>query len=197
MSLTDAFSSSDDGARLADLHARLAQRAEQEEVLDVAYRTVASPVGELLLAATPRGLVRIAYQVQGFEEVLTDLAGAISPRILHAPARLDGAARELEEYFAGRRRRFDLPLDLQLSEGFRRRVVQQLPQIDYGATVSYTEIARRAGSVRAVRAAGSACARNPLPVVVPCHRVVRSDGALGGYVGGLAAKRTLLELEAA
>lgn len=197
MSLTEAFSSADDGALLATMRACLAQRAEQEEILDVAYRRLASPVGELLLAATPRGLVRVAYQVQGFEEVLAELAVSVSPRILHAPARLDAAARELEEYFAGRRHRFDLPLDLQLSAGFRRQVVQQLPQIEYGATVSYAELAQRAGSARAVRAAGSACARNPLPVVVPCHRVVRSDGGLGGYVGGSAAKRALLELEAA
>src|SRR5699024_3305783 len=114
-----------------------------------------------------------------------------------APAGLDGAARELEEYFAGRRRRFGLPLDLQLSEGLRRRGVQQLPQIEDGANVNDTEIARRAGSGRAARAAGSAGARNPLAVVVPCQRVVRSDGALGRYVGGLAATRPVLELEAA
>lgn len=197
MTLTDAFARPDDDARLDVLRADLARRADQEGLLDLAYRTVATPVGELLLVATPRGLVRIAYQVQDFDTVLTDLASAVSPRILHAPARLKEPARELQEYFAGRRRRFEIALDLQLTHGFRRQVVQQLPHIDYGRTASYAEVARRAGSAKAVRAVGSACATNPLPVVVPCHRVVRSDGALGGYVGGSAAKRALLELEAA
>src|SRR5699024_9473838 len=120
-------------------HAHLAQRADQEDLLDIAYRTLETPVGELLLAATPRGLVRIAYQVQDFEAVLADLAGRVSSRILRAPARWDAAAGQLEEHFVGRRRRFQLPLDLQLSAGFRRRVVQQLPRIDYGTTASYAE----------------------------------------------------------
>ena len=121
----------------------------------------------------------------------------MSPRLLEAPARLDGAARQVEEYFAGARRSFDLPVDLRLSTGFRRAVLDHLAEIGFGRTESYAEVALAAGSPRAVRAVGSACATNPLPVVVPCHRVLRSDGSLGGYVGGLDAKRTLLALEAA
>jgi methylated-DNA-[protein]-cysteine S-methyltransferase len=160
-------------------------------------RTVDSPVGSLLLAATPAGLVRVAYALEDHDLVVADLAARISPRVLRAPARLDAAARELDEYFAGRRRAFDLPLDLRLVRGFRRVVITHLPQIGYGSTVSYTALAAAAGSPRAVRAAGTACATNPLPVVVPCHRVVRSDGGLGQYLGGTQVKRALLELEGA
>jgi methylated-DNA-[protein]-cysteine S-methyltransferase len=124
------------------------------------------------------------------------LAATVSPRVLRAPGRLDGAARQIEEYFAGRRTGFELPLDWRLSHGFRRTVLSQLPFIGYGSTASYAEIAAAAGSPKAVRAVGSACATNPLPLVVPCHRVVRSDGTAGGYAGGTAAKATLLTLEA-
>jgi methylated-DNA-[protein]-cysteine S-methyltransferase len=179
------------------LHRRLADAANDAGVLDVAYRTVDTPVGALLLAATPKGLVRVAYAAQDHDRILEHLARAVSPRILRAPARLDAAAREIEEYFAGRRRAFDLPLDLQLARGFRRAVLRHLAQIAYGATASYAAIARAAGHPRAVRAVGTACATNPLPVVVPCHRVVRSDGAIGQYVGGVAAKEALLALEGA
>jgi methylated-DNA-[protein]-cysteine S-methyltransferase len=129
--------------------------------------------------------------------VLQQLADRVSPRVLRAPARLDPAAREIEEYFAGRRTRFDLPLDLRLSAGFRRTVLTHLTDIAYGTTASYATVAAAAGNPRAVRAVGSACATNPLPVVLPCHRVVRSDGTIGRYVGGTDAKRTLLTLEAA
>jgi methylated-DNA-[protein]-cysteine S-methyltransferase len=129
--------------------------------------------------------------------VLAKLAGAVSPRILRAPARLDAVARQLSEYFDGGRRMFDVPLDFRLSNGFRRAVLAHLPAIGYGNTESYAQVAAAAGSPRAVRAVGTACATNPLPVVVPCHRVVRSDGSFGGYVGGEDAKRTLLTLEAA
>jgi len=181
----------------ARLRAGLAERADREGLLDVAYRVMDSPVGQLLLAATPRGLVRVAYASEGHDAVLARLADLVSPRVLHAPARLDVAARELDEYFAGRRRRFDLALDLGLSRGFRRAVLTHLRDIAYGATESYSVVAAAAGSPAAVRAAGTACATNPLPVVVPCHRVVRSDGSIGRYVGGAAAKRTLLALEAA
>jgi len=181
----------------ARLRAGLAERADREGLLDVAYRVVDSPVGQLLLAATPRGLVRVAYASEGHDAVLARLADLVSPRVLRAPARLDVAARELDEYFAGLRRRFDLPLDLGLSRGFRRAVLTHLRDIAYGATESYSVVAAAAGSPAAVRAAGTACATNPLPVVVPCHRVVRSDGSIGRYVGGAAAKRTLLALEAA
>ena len=190
-----ALSHPDDDAAVR-LHARLVSDASDARLLDVAYRTVETPVGELLLAATPRGLVRVAFRVEGHDAALALLAREVSPRILRAPSRLDAAAREIEEYFAGRRSTFDLPLDLRLAHGFRRRVLAHLARIRYGTTASYTQIARRAGSPGAVRAVGTACARNPLPIVVPCHRVLRSDGTLGGYAGGLDAKRALLDLEA-
>lgn len=182
---------------LARLHRQLEEAAEREGLLDVAYRTVDSPVGQLLLAATPRGLVRIAYDTEDHDRVLETLAGRLSPRVLRAPKRLDPAARELEEYFGGQRRAFGLPLDLSLSRGFRLLVQQNLPSIGYGQTRSYRQIAELVGNPKAVRAVGSACATNPLPVVLPCHRVLRSDGTPGGYVGGPDAKLTLLNLEAA
>jgi methylated-DNA-[protein]-cysteine S-methyltransferase len=186
-----------DEAASVRLHARLVADAEHEGLLDVAYRTIGTPVGELLLAATERGLVRVAYPSEDHAAVLARLASAVSPRILRAPSRLDSAARQLDEYFAGRLRTFDLPLDLRLAHGFRRDVLAHLPAIPYGRTESYSQVAAAAGHPRAVRAAGTACATNPLPVVVPCHRVVRSDGTAGGYVGGAEVKRTLLALERA
>jgi methylated-DNA-[protein]-cysteine S-methyltransferase len=181
----------------ARLHERLAAAAEREGVLDIAYRTMDSPVGSLLLAATPAGLLRVVYDGVGHDAALAALAAAVSPRILHAPARLDQVARQLDEYFAGRRRAFDVPLDLRLATGFRRAVLTHLAEIGYGRTRSYAQVAAAAGSPRAVRAVGTACATNPVPVVLPCHRVVRSDGSSGGYVGGADAKHTLLSLEAA
>ena len=179
------------------LRARLASQAARDGILDVAYRTVDSPVGELLLAATERGLVRVAYPAQDHDAVLSDLAGQVSPRVLHAPARLDAAARELDEYFTRARRAFGLSLDLQLAHGFRRIVLEHLRDIGYGTTASYGAVAAASGSPAAVRAVGTACARNPLPLVIPCHRVVRGDGSIGQYVGGTEAKRALLDLEAA
>lgn len=179
------------------LQQRLAHAAEQEGLLDVAYRTVDSPVGTLLLAMTPVGLVRIAFEREGFDSILDTIAGKVSPRILNAPGPLDPTARQLDEYFAGRRHAFELPLDYAMSAGFRQAVQQVLPSIAYGHTASYKEIAEKVGSPNAVRAVGTACATNPLPVVVPCHRVLRSDGSLGGYVGGTEAKTTLLTLERA
>lgn len=179
------------------LHARLVAQATEAGILDVAYRTLDSPVGVLLLAATEQGLVRVAYASEGHETVLGQLAERVSPRVLRAPGRLDAVAREIEEYFAGRRLAFDLPLDFRLSQGFRRTVLSQLAGIGYGRTASYAEIAAAAGHPKAVRAVGTACAKNPLPVVIPCHRVVRSDGTIGHYVGGTEAKRALLSLEAA
>jgi methylated-DNA-[protein]-cysteine S-methyltransferase len=194
MNLFDALPMADEAAQ-ARLHARLVARAQRDGLLDVAYRTVATPVGELLLAATGQGLVRVAYPREGHDAVLARLAEAVSPRILRAPGRLDQASRQLEEYFAGRRTAFDLPLDLRLARGYRRQVLAHLPEIPYGRTESYARVAAATGSPRAVRAVGTACATNPLPVVVPCHRVVRSDGTPGGYVGGPDAKRALLALE--
>ena len=179
------------------LHARLVARAQAEGLLDVAYGTVDSPLGSLLLAATPDGLVRLAFDLEGHDTVLGRLAATVSPRILHAPARLDTAARQLDEYFAGRRRRFELPIDLRLAHGFRRTVLDHLLDVGYGTTTSYAALAAAAGRPAAVRAAGSACATNPLPVVVPCHRVVRSDGTVGRYLGGTEAKQALLAMEAA
>lgn len=184
-------------ADLELLHTRLEHDAAASDVLDVAYRTLDTPVGTLLLAATPAGLVRVAFEREGLDAVLATLAERISPRLLRAPARLDPAARQLEEYFAGARRVFDLPLDHRLSTGFRLAVRRALPGIGYGRTLTYREVAELVGNPKAVRAVGSACATNPLPVVVPCHRVLRSDGTLGGYLGGLDAKTTLLTLEGA
>lgn len=185
------------GPALADLHARLALDAQLTHTLDIAYRTVDSPVGKLLLAATDRGIIRVAFELENHDSVLQLLADTVSPRILEAPTRLDDAARELEEYFAGTRRDFDLILDFRLSRGFRLNVLRHLPRIPYGNTASYAQVAQAAGSPNAVRAVGTACATNPLPVIVPCHRVVKSDGSFGGYLGGPEAKRALLTLEAA
>jgi methylated-DNA-[protein]-cysteine S-methyltransferase len=195
--LTDSLVRSLDGnsADLRRLHDRLAVGSQTDGILDVAYRTVDTPLGSLLLAATEVGLVRIAFASEDHGAVLQTLADRVSPRILLAPARLDETARELDEYFEGRRHTFELPLDWQLSKGFRSAVLHALPQIRYGETASYASVARLAGNPKAVRAVGSACATNPLPVVVPCHRVVRSDGEMGGYLGGVAAKRTLLDLD--
>jgi methylated-DNA-[protein]-cysteine S-methyltransferase len=178
------------------LRARLAADAEREGLLDVAFRTVESPVGRLLLATTPRGLVRVAFEREGFDDVLESLARDVSPRVLDAPRRLDAAAKELDAWWARRRHRFDVPLDLRLARGFRRRVLERLSRnVGYGTTSTYAALAAAAGRPSAARAAGTACATNPLPVFVPCHRVLRSDGGLGGYLGGLAAKRALLALE--
>ena len=182
---------------LGRLHDRLVSLAEGEGLLDVAYRTIDSPVGSLLLAATELGLVRVAYANEDHDAVLQSLADRISPRILHGTARLDEAARELDEYFVRRRHTFDITLDWRLSKGFRSSVLHALPDIGYGHTASYAAVAQLAGNPNAVRAVGSACATNPLPVVVPCHRVVRSDGTMGGYLGGVEAKRVLLDLEGA
>ena len=193
----DDFGSAADPGTLSRLRHQLGLAAEAEGLLDVAFTTVDSPVGPLLLAATPKGLVRVAYDVEDHDRVLDALARQISPRVLRAPKRLDLAARELEEYFQGQRRSFDLPLDLSLSRGFRLLVQQQLPSIGYGQTRSYRQVAELVGNPKAVRAVGTACATNPLPVVLPCHRVLRSDGTPGGYAGGTAAKTTLLNLEAA
>ncbi|MET0757627.1 MAG: methylated-DNA--[protein]-cysteine S-methyltransferase [Mycobacterium sp.] len=188
---------SPDAARLTELHRTLERRSDAAGLLDIAYTVVDSPIGPLLLAATDRGLVRVAFEREDFDRVLDSLASRVSPRILHAPARLDTAARELDEYFAGRRTGFDLSLDYALTSGFRQTVQRHLSDIAYGHTETYKEVAEIVGNPKAVRAVGSACATNPLPVVVPCHRVLRTDGSLGGYLGGLEAKTALLTLEAA
>ena len=179
------------------LRARLTREAQEQNLLDVAYRTVDTPVGLLLLAATPAGLVRVAYTREDHDAVLDTLARRISPRVLMAPARLDDVARQLDDYFGRRRHGFDVRVDLRLAHGFRRTVLERLSDVDYGGTVSYAQLAAEVGNPRAVRAVGTACATNPVPVVIPCHRVVRSDGTPGEYVGGSEIKRTLLGLEQA
>ena len=182
-------------ADLDRLHETLVARAADDGLLDIAYRLVDSPVGSLLLAATEQGVVRLAFDVEGHDAVLADLAERISPRVLRAPRRLDETARELDHYFEGRRRQVDVPLDLRLLTGYRREVVTALPRIAYGHTATYAAVAELTGRPRAVRAVGSACANNPVPLLLPCHRVVRSDGSEGGYRGGPEAKHLLLHLE--
>ena len=174
---------------------RFKTQAAEEGLLDVSYASMDSPFGTLLLASTKRGLVRVGLPNQNSDELLADLAARVSPRVLEAPAELDEVRRELDLYFAGKLDHFDLPLDWRLSSGFRQRVLRAIDRIPYGQTRSYTEMARRAGNERAVRAAGTACGSNPIPLVVPCHRVLRTSGALGGYGGGLPMKQALLELE--
>jgi methylated-DNA-[protein]-cysteine S-methyltransferase len=172
--------------------------AEAAGLLDVAYATLDSPVGRLLLASTATGLVRIAYLDAGSEAtILDELAAAISPRVLAAPRRLDGPRRELDEYFAGRRQRFAARLDWRLTTGFTRRVLRATARIPYGQVSTYKQIAGEAGSPRGFRAAGNALGSNPLPIVVPCHRVLATGGGLGGYTGGVQRKRMLLTVEGA
>ena len=169
---------------------RLAERAAEEGLLDVAYSRADSPFGTLLLATTPRGLVRVGLPNQDADELLVDLATRVSPRVLEAPAQLDEARRELDLYFEGKLTDFDLPLDWRLSKDFRRKVLRAIARIPYGQTRNYTQMATSAGNERAVRAAGTACGTNPIPVVVPCHRVLRSGGGLGGYGGASRAPST-------
>jgi methylated-DNA-[protein]-cysteine S-methyltransferase len=184
-----------DWARIVD---DLGARAAAEDLVDVAVEPHDTPLGTLLLAATGDGLVRVALPGEAHDDVIEDLARRVSPRVLRAPrAAVADARRQLDEYFAGRRRAFDLPLDWRLSHGFRRAALRAIAAIPYGATASYRDVAARAGSPNAVRAAGTACATNPLPIVVPCHRVLRTGGGMGGYLGGLEMKSRLLELERA
>jgi methylated-DNA-[protein]-cysteine S-methyltransferase len=194
---SDYFASPSDADTLLRLRDRLGLAADAEGLLDIAYTTIDSPVGTLLLAATPKGLVRVAYEIEDHDRVLDTLAQRLSPRVLRAPKRLDPAARELDEYFGRQRRVFDVPLDLSLSKGFRQLVQRHLPEIGYGQTRTYKQVAELVGNPKAFRAVGTACATNPLPVVVPCHRVLPASGASGGYVGGPDAKKALLSLEAA
>ncbi len=176
---------------------RVAARARSEDLAEVLYAPVDSPFGTMLAASTERGLVRLAFPEESDESVLERLAERLSPRILMEPAALDGVRRELDEYFTGRRREFDLPLDWSLIGPFGTRVLQVTSAIPYGGHLSYSEVAAEAGSPRGSRAAGNALGSNPIPIVIPCHRVLRTGGALGGYGGGLERKRWLLELEGA
>jgi methylated-DNA-[protein]-cysteine S-methyltransferase len=175
---------------------RLAERAAHEQLLDVAYTTFDTPVGPVLVAATRRGLVRISFgDFYDPEAVLAELSGRISPRVIEAPAYFDAVRKELEEYFEGRRTSFDLPLDWTLTGGFSRRVLKHTAKIPYGEVSTYRQVAAAAGSPRGARAAGNALGANPIPIVVPCHRVLHSGGGLGGYGGGLENKEYLLKLE--
>ncbi|MCB0828712.1 MAG: methylated-DNA--[protein]-cysteine S-methyltransferase [Solirubrobacterales bacterium] len=177
------------------LHRQLVSRAEEEGLLDLAYRTVGSPVGELLLVRSGTGLVRVAFESEDHDRVLGSLADRISPRILSSPRALDRVAFQLDQYFAGTRHEFTVEHDLGLVRGFQRTVLERLERIPWGQTESYSEVARDVGNPKAVRAVGTACAVNPIPLIVPCHRVLRSDGTTGNYRGGREAKRLLLALE--
>jgi methylated-DNA-[protein]-cysteine S-methyltransferase len=182
----------------AALAARTAARAADDGLAEVAYALLDGPAGRLVVVATTRGLLRVAYELDngGLDAVLDQIALRLSPSIVEAPARLDGARRELDEYFAGRRRDFELELDWRLAgRGFARRVLQAAIEIPFGSTSTYRDVAGAAGSPNAHRAAGNALGRNPIPIVVPCHRVLASSGGLGGYTGGLDRKRLLLGIE--
>jgi methylated-DNA-[protein]-cysteine S-methyltransferase len=183
---------------------RFVARAEDERLLDVAYSSVDSPFGDLLAAATPRGLLRLSYDRTRNDEVLAEIAAKVSPRVLEAPARLDPVRRQLDEYFEGRRQAFELGLDWGLTRGFFRKILRETARLGYGELATYKQMAEAAGSPRAVRAAGNALGSNPIPIVVPCHRIVRTGGKMGGYggelgpyIGGPGIKQRLLELEGA
>lgn len=166
-----------------------------DDAVDVAYAEVDSPIGTLLLVSTHQGLVRLGFPTEDHDALLEDIATRLSPRIVEQSARVDVARRELDEYFAGRRHDFDVPLDWSLSQGFRQRVLKAIASIPFGEVRTYRDMATAAGNAAAVRAAGSACGSNPIPLIVPCHRVLRTGGGLGGYGGGLDVKRKLLQLE--
>ena len=176
---------------------RLARQAGAVGLIDVAYAEMDSPFGTLLMATTPKGLVRLAYPEEERDGALEELAAKVSPRLLQAPERLDEVRRQLDDYFEGRRTGFDLEVDYALRRGFVRRVLRATARIPYGDVATYRVVAGRAGNAKAVRAAGNALGSNPVPIVVPCHRVVRTGGGLGGYAGGLDRKRFLLQLEGA
>lgn len=184
--------------RLAENAARgLSERAAESGLGDVAFAEVDSPFGSLLVAATRRGLVRLAYPDEDRDAALQQLASRVSPRLLEAPAQLDEVRRRLDAYFEQRIQDFDLPVDYALIRGFTRKVLRAAAKIPYGELSTYRLVAARAGNSRASRAAGNALGSNPIPIVVPCHRVIHSTGGLGGYTGGLDRKRFLLELEGA
>ena len=186
-----------DGLDVAAAVRRATERAQAEGAVDITYAEVDSPLGRLVAARTDHGLVRLAYEDfnGGLDVVLGDLADRVSPRIVEGPARLDDLRRQLDEYFEGRRRDFEIPIDWALSHGFTQRILQAIAAIPFGSTSNYRDVATAAGNPRATRAAGNACGANPIPIVVPCHRVLRTGGGLGGYTGGVEKKQTLLTLE--
>jgi methylated-DNA-[protein]-cysteine S-methyltransferase len=184
------------GATITTETPDLAAPAAAAGILDVAYATADSPLGPLLLAGTERGLVRIAYlDFSDRDAVLQSLADRVSPRMLEAPRRLDEPRRELEDYFEGHRHTFDLPLDWRLMSEFTRRILTATAAIPYGSVSTYGAVARQAGSPRGSRAAGNALGSNPIPIVIPCHRVLHANGGIGGYTGGVERKQALLAIE--
>jgi methylated-DNA-[protein]-cysteine S-methyltransferase len=177
-------------------HGRFAERAASEGLVDVAYTRADSPLGPLLLAATPRGLACVSYsEFRDEDQTLERLASRLSPRVVEAPARLDDIRRQLDDYFAGRRRDFEVSIDWGLVGDFGRRVLGRTAEIPFGAVATYGDVARGIGAPGAARATGNALGANPMPIVVPCHRVVASGGKLGGYTGGVDRKKLLLSLE--
>ena len=194
--LTDAAVRAPD-LDLQRLREALARRAADDGLLDVAHGTYDSPLGSLTVLVTPRGLVRLSYPGEGIAAQLDELADRISPRILEAPERTDLVRRQLDEYFGGARHTFDLPIDWRLARGFAGNVLRATARIPFGSVSSYREVAAEAGSPNAYRAAGNALGSNPIPIVVPCHRVLHAGGGLGGYTGGIDRKRFLLRLEGA
>jgi methylated-DNA-[protein]-cysteine S-methyltransferase len=201
--LTKMLKQAPSGADLDRAVQGLIGRAERDGLIDVAYAHVDSPFGDLIVARTDRGVVQVALPTHGGsgqaeDEVLGRLAKLVSPRVLESPTRLDEERRELDEYFAGKRQSFEVPVDWSLTpKGFRNRALHAVARIPYGKTKTYTEIAKAAGNARAFRAAGTACGHNPVPLIVPCHRVLQSGGAVGNYGGGPEMKRALLDLEGA
>jgi methylated-DNA-[protein]-cysteine S-methyltransferase len=180
----------------AGITERFATRAAGQGVADVSYATVDSPIGRLLAAVTRQGLVRLGFPSESHDGILEGLSQRISPRVVEAPGQVDDVRRQLDEYFAGSRQQFTVPLDWALMQGFARSVLQRTNEIPYGQVRTYREVAALAGNAKASRAAGNALGSNPIPIIVPCHRVLRTGGALGGYGGGLEVKRLLLDLEA-
>jgi methylated-DNA-[protein]-cysteine S-methyltransferase len=179
----------------ASAAARFVEAAAESGALDVAYASVDSPFGRLLVAASTRGLLRLAYPDEPVDALMAELAEEVSPRILEAPGRLDPLRRQLDEYFAGSRRRFEFPIDWRLVHGFGRDVLRVTAHIPYGKVSTYGDVAVRTGRPKASRAVGNALGANPMPIVIPCHRVVRTGGGLGGYTGGVQRKERLLQLE--
>ena len=195
--LRRAGGSDSSGRESKDAARRFTERAEKAHLIDVAYGFVDTPFGRYLGAVTPRGLVMLSFHPEPLDEVLGELSRRVSPRVLEAPGRLDELRRELDEYFAGRRNTFEIPVDWRLTGGFMQRVLRATAKIPYGGVATYRDVATRAGNARAVRAAGNALGANPIPIVVPCHRVVRTGGSVGNYGGGPEMKRALLKLEGA
>jgi methylated-DNA-[protein]-cysteine S-methyltransferase len=179
----------------AGARSRFVEAARGSGGVDIAIGSVESPVGELYVAVTPKGLARVAFASEDRDEVVAELGERLSPRILESRRATDEVRRELEEYFEGRRRRFEIPVDRRLIRGIARDVLRATSRIPFGRTSTYAEIADRIGRPRAARAVGNALGSNPIPIVIPCHRVLRAGGALGGYGGGVERKRFLLGLE--